>query len=251
MNKKPLIGIGLISYNRAKDATKVAEHIGANLDHDKYNYKLVCSLDQRDTTGYETVGKLMSLIPHENVGISVNKSVALMNLQECDHVFLFEDDFMPVKKGWDTLYLNVHKETNLGLLNYCPQGVSESEKLPKRIIKLRSGTLIYEHTHVAQIMSITKTTMNTVGALDPAYKGYGFEHCDYTRRCMIAGLFPKVGFPFLKETWEYTQMLDIPNTTSDDVRKDQIKYNSKVFCNPIKRILIPFTEIEQFMKGKM
>ena len=34
---KPLIGIGLISYNRPVDATKVAEHIGANLDHDKYD----------------------------------------------------------------------------------------------------------------------------------------------------------------------------------------------------------------------
>lgn len=248
---KPLIGIGLISYNRPVDATRVAEHIGANLDHDKYDYKLVCSLDQRDTTGYETVGKIMSLIPHDNVGISVNKSVAMMNLQECDHVFLLEDDFMPVKKGWDTLYLNVHNESKLGLLNYCPKGVSEAETRPKRVIRYRSGTIIYEHTHVAQIMSITKPAMNRVGALDPQYQGYGFEHCDYTRRCMLAGLFPRAGFPFLKETWDYCEMLDIPNTTSEEVRKGQIDYNSKVFCKPLTRIFIPFTEIAEYMKGKM
>ena len=247
---KPLIGIGLITYNRAKEATEVAEAIHNTLDHDKYEYKLVCSLDQEDTTGYERVAEIFNLVAHRNVGISVNKSIAMMHLQECDHVFLFEDDFKPTKKGWDSLYINVHKESKIGLFNYCPKWVSESDKRTKKVIKLNSGTVVFEPTHVAQIMSITKETMNRVGALDPQYIGYGFEHCDYTRRCQLARLFPTEGFAFIKETWDYTEMLDVPNTTTDEERQPQIAYNNRVFTKGVPRILIPFTDIEKFLEEK-
>ncbi len=240
---KPLIGIGLISYNRPNPATECAEGIVNNLDHDKYDYKLVCSLDQTDTTGYEKVAKLMTLIQHKNVGISVNKSIALFHLQDCDHVFLFEDDFRPSKKGWDTLYLNVHRESGIGLFNYCPQWVSDSEKKAKKVVKYPSGTVVYEHTHVAQIMSITKDTLNTVGALDPDFIGYGYEHCDYTRRCVMAGKFPNHGFPFIRETYEYTEMVGCPNTTSDEQRKPEIDHNGRVYGRGVRRIHIPFREI--------
>lgn len=247
---KPLIGIGLITYNRAKEATEVAEALAEYLDHDKYNYKLVCSLDQKDITGYERVAELMTLIPHENVGISVNKSIAMLNLQECDHVFLFEDDFKPIKKGWDTLYLNVHRESKIGLFNYCPKWVSDSDKAPKKKEKYPSGTVVYEPTHVAQIMSITKETMNKVGALDPRFIGYGFEHCDYTRRCIMAGLFPRAGFPFIEETYEYTKMMDVPNTTTDEDRKPQIDFNGRVYGSGVPKIQIPFTDIQKFLNKK-
>lgn len=240
---KPLIGIGLITYNRAKPAIEVAEAIVATLDREKYDYKLVCSLDQSDTTGYERVAELMTLVAHKNVGISVNKSIALLNLQECDHVFLFEDDFKPSKKGWDTLYINVHRESGIGLFNYCPQWVSDSEKRQKKIAKCPSGTVIYEYTHVAQIMSITKDTLNAVGALDPDFIGYGYEHCDYTRRCVLAGKFPQYGFPFIRETYEYTDMVGCPNTTSDEQRKPEIEHNGRVYGRGVRRIHIPFTEI--------
>jgi len=246
---KPLIGVGLITFNRATAATEVAEAIVNNLDRDKYDYKLVCSLDQTDTTGYERVSQLMNLIPHRNLGISINKSIAMMHLQECDHLFLFEDDFKPIKVGWDTLYLNVHRESGVGLFNYCPRWVSESEKRPKKIIKVPSGTVVFEHTHVAQIMSITKKTLNKVGALDPDYVGYGFEHCDYTRRCIIAGEFPRAGFPFIKETWDYTQMLDVPNTTSEEDRKPQIDHNGRVYGRGVTRVLIPCTEIKERLRS--
>lgn len=244
---KPLIGIGLISYNRAKPATEVAEGIVNTLDREKYDYKLVCSLDQLDTTGYERVAELMTLVPHKNVGISINKSVALMHLQECDHVFLFEDDFKPSKKGWDTTYINVHRESGIGLFNYCPQWVSNSEKNPKKIVKYPSGTVIYEYTHVAQIMSITKETLRDVGALDPDFIGYGYEHCDYTRRCVISGKFPQHGYPFIKETWDFTEMVGCPNTTSDEQRKPEIEHNGRVYGRGVRRIHIPLEEIRKFI----
>ena len=57
---KPLIGIGLISYNRASAATEVAEAIVKSLDVDKNDYMLVCALDQLDTTGYERVAQIMN-----------------------------------------------------------------------------------------------------------------------------------------------------------------------------------------------
>lgn len=249
MKKK--IGIGLITYNRANAATEVAESICNNLDHDKYNYKLICSLDQKNTKGYEKVAKLFTMVAHKNYGISINKSIALYHLQDCDHVFLFEDDFKPTKKGWDTLYLKCHEETGIGLFNYCPKWVSDSDKNPKTIKKCSSGTIIYEPTHVAQIMSITKKTLNTVGALDPDYIGYGFEHCDYTRRCIMAHLFPPRGFPFIKETYDYSQMLDIPNTTTPEDRAPQINHNSAVYGKGVKRILIPFTDIEKYVKEEV
>lgn len=248
---KPLIGIGLITYNRPKAATEVAKAIVNTLDHDKFDYKLVCSLDQEDTTGYETLPSNFILIPHPNVGISVNKSVAMMHLQECDHVFLFEDDLKPIKMGWDSLYVNLHNESGIGLFNYITSDLYYCDKRAKTEHKFKSGKVAYGYTHTAQIMSITKKTLNTVGALDPRFKGYGYEHCDYTRRCVKAGLHPMSKYPFVKQTWEYTEMLNIPNTTSDELRKQQIAYNGRIYNSTLERILIPFTEIEEFMKGKM
>lgn len=247
---KPLIGIGLITYNRPQAATEVAESIFQTLDHEKYDYKLICCLDQLDTTGYDMPPSFI-LVPHKNVGISVNKSVAMMHMQKCDHVFLFEDDLKPTKKGWDSLYLNLHRESGIGLFNYIQQNVYECDKRPKKENKFLSGTIVYGYSHVAQIMSMTKKTIQTVGALDPRFKGYGYEHCDYTRRCAKAGLYPMSKYPFIKQTWEYTKMLEIPNTTSAEIRNQQIAYNGKIYNSRLERIFIPFTEIEDFMKGKM
>ena len=172
-----------------------------------------------------------------------------MHLQNCDHVFLFEDDLKPTKKGWDSLYINVHKESGIGLFNYCPKWVHDAETKPKNEIKVASGTVVMEYTHVAQIMSMTKTTLQKVGALDPEYIGYGYEHCDYTRRCVIAGLFPRNGYPFIKETWDYTQMLDVPNTTTDSDRKPQLEHNGRVYGKGVPRLFIPFTDIEKKLQS--
>jgi hypothetical protein len=244
---KPLIGIGIVTYKRPEAAMEVAEAIVRTLDHTKYDYKLVCSLDQVDTTGYEKVSELFNMISHKNFGISINKSIALMHLQECDHVFLFEDDLKPIKSGWDTLYLNIHKESGIGLFNYCPRISDYSSKISKSL-QLSSGVVDFVNVHTAQIMSITKETLLKVGALDYRYNGYGYEHCDYTRRCVMAKLFPQSNYAFIRETWDYTEMINIPNTTSQQIREIQLKENSKIFAKGSPRILIPFTEIEEIIK---
>lgn len=244
---KPLIGIGLISYNRPQGATLVANSIIENLSTELYDYKLICALDQEDKTGYEVVEEKFKLLSHPNYGISINKSLALNELKECDHIFLIEDDLEITKKGWDTLFLNVHKESGIGLFNYYPKNSPQSTTNQTRFFP--SGTVIYKDTHGALIMSITKDTLLAVGAFDPRYKGYGQEHYDYARRCKMAGKYHGAQFPFIYQTYEYTEMLPIPPSVTKEKRDEGIGHNCRLYTQGSPRVFIPYEEVFEVIKN--
>ncbi len=63
---------------------------------------------------------------------------------------------------------------------------------------------------MGQCMAISRTCLETVGYLNPLFKGYGSEHIDYTQRCGRAGFGMKDGgYVHLKTGME---LLGIPPT---------------------------------------
>ncbi len=41
-----------------------------------------------------------------NAGIARAKNKCLELLEDCDHIFLFDDDTYPIKKGWEQPYID-------------------------------------------------------------------------------------------------------------------------------------------------
>ncbi len=95
-------------------------------------------------------------------------------------------------------------------------------------------------------MVMTKEVIEKVGAFDMTYGRYGFEHCDYTRRCKLAGLCqPAIhdAHPFILEADLYFRDLNIKTTIDPEDYKNLTTEANKVYMdfNPNK-IYIPFPE---------
>lgn len=249
---KKLLGVAVIAYNRPKAAEVCAESIMKTIPRDKYDFSLVCSIDQKNITGFENVAKMMKLIPHKNYGVAVNKSIAMYYLQNCDHIFLVEDDAMFVKEGWVDLLLNIQEEAKIGLINFTNPKTAANDKKPKKPEqKFKSGTITFEHYHTAAIMSITRDTFEKVGILNPKFRGYGYGHCEYTKRCYFAGKFPSdekfETFPFVKELWDYLVLQKVENSLDSVHKMKGIKHNQPIFNECVREKYISLKEIEPYL----
>jgi GT2 family glycosyltransferase len=239
------IGIGVVSYKRPKECTKVCQGILETINQTEHNFQLVCSLDQEDTTGYEWVMKNFKLISGKNKGVASNKNKALKRLQNNDIIFLFEDDLVPKKKGWIDLYLKAIDETGMHHFNHS--SLIHRDKLLK-IVRSRSFILCLYEKNAAQLMVMTRKVIDEVGAFDERYGKFGFEHSDYTRRCKTAGLCNPPHHdmhPFILESCLYFEELNIPRTLSPNEIETHTNEAHKIYMDfDPKRIYIPFPEGE-------
>lgn len=251
LNKK-LLGIAIIAYNRPKAAEICANSIINTIEKEKYDYSLICCIDQENINGFENIGKLMKLVPHKNYGVSINKSIAMYYLQNCDHMFLIEEDVYFEKPGWIDLLLNIQEETKIGLMNYCPREIFNNIKIDIPEKKYKYGTIIFSPFHIAQIMSITKDTFNEVGILNPKFKGYGYGHCEYTKRCFFANKIinkyndPQI-VPFVKELWDYLKEQNVQKCYNVEEEKKGILHNEQLYNSCNQAMYISPKEIEPYL----
>lgn len=238
---KPNIGIAITGYNRPNTTLNCVRSIISNLDTQNYNHKVVLVLDTLSISGFEECLDYCDVIVHEHSGISINRSIALIQLKACDFIFLIEDDVEIVKSGFESLYINIYKDSKIELFNFYPEFASK----PIKEVKYSSGTIIYEPGHVVQIMFITSNALNKLGVLDPRYKEYGFEHVDYTER--YNKLFNQSGNPIIKESREYIKLQDVKSSLSKEEINNSIKLNSILFSDKkTQRLFIPFEEINNY-----
>jgi hypothetical protein len=97
---------------------------------------------------------------------------------------------------------------------------------------------------------MTKAILNNLGALDPRYKGYGYEHVDYTRRWKKLTNRPMTeGDPMIKELYEYIELIEVPTCLDKNSPTfiNNFKHNSILFAKGSRTIKIPFSEIERLL----
>jgi hypothetical protein len=235
------IGIGVVSYNRPKDCTQVCRGIINTTQNYKNEFQYVCAVDQEDLTGYEWVQNKFEVISGPNKGVAGNKNRALHALKDNDVIFLFEDDLVPIKRGWLDLYAEALNETGMKHLNHS--SLIHRDKLLKTIRFDKFTMCIYEKV-AAQLMVFTKEVVHKVGAFDERYGKFGFEHADYTRRCKGARLcMPSQhdAHPFILESSLYFEELNIPRSLPQEEADKGIETAHKVYMDwDPKKIYIPF-----------
>lgn len=151
-NEKKFIGIGITTYNRP-------EHL-----------KLCLSQINKHTKGFKLY---IADDSNERLGIAKRKNECIKELQDCEHIVLFDDDCFPIKDGWVDLIVESHtKEPHLLYLK-------ETSSIKK--IKSKSKIDYYNNCGGCMI-TLTKEVANKVGGFNEEYGIYGFEHAAFSAK---------------------------------------------------------------------
>ena len=164
---------------------------------------------------------------HEDVhykGVAYSKNQNLKTLQDCDYIFLFDDDCYVTKEGWADYFIN-SKQHHLLFLN-------------KSHNKLAShGEVEYFTDCGGVFMFLTKEVLNKVGYMNPEYGQYGFEHAGYSNRIYKAG-FTYAPYQQLSRTKEYLFAMDYKiehkSSVPDYKKAKLIEENRKVFIKELQ-----------------
>lgn len=113
-------------------------------------------------------------------GIAQSKNMCLALLDDCEHIFLFDDDTYPLINGWHLPYT----ESSIKHLSYT---------FNRKVLGFHNQCTIYEKPSGCMLY-IHRDCIEAVGGFDIEYKLYGGEHEDFSRRVYNAGLTP---FPYM------------------------------------------------------
>ena len=150
------IGVGCTTYNRP-----------AMLDKFYYQIERLAS--------YEIELYIAEDTDEDRKGIAYRKNECLRALQHCDHIFLYDDDCYPIKKGWEDFFIKSGYQHLLFLNEYNHNFLINLADI--EVYRDCGGVFMY----------MTKEVVERVGAFDEGYLLYGFEHADYS--CRILGDF--------------------------------------------------------------
>ncbi len=125
-----------------------------------------------------------------NLGVAANKNRALYLMQNHHFSCILEDDLMPVDKNWFEIYEKVATHTDIH--HFCRvQDKTVPENKPAFAAYLKAAlnvTPVYASSPRGDLTFLTRKVISTVGGFNPAFKGVGYAHGDFSRRVVEAGL---------------------------------------------------------------
>lgn len=118
-------------------------------------------------------------------GVGYSKNKCLERLSECDYIFLFDDDCFIMQTKFYQKYINS------GLEHAC-------YTFDRAILSQHKSYTEFEKPNGCMLF-LTRNVLYTVGGWDREFKGYGYEHCNFSDRVFNNGLTP-------------ARYIDIPNS---------------------------------------
>jgi len=193
------VGIGITTHNR-----EVIGIVIQNIIRHTPHAKIVVVDDCSDIDvvailmGARLLGKVKYFKFLQNVGIAKAKNKCLELLQDCEHIFLFDDDCFPVKLGWEKDYIKANKETGNNHFCFTFPKLRNGQSNGNDLIGKHKGLNRYSKA-CGVMMYVHNSVLKKVGGMDTNYLRYGCEHLGYSHRIYNAGLND---YPFL----------DVPNS---------------------------------------
>jgi hypothetical protein len=162
---KPKIGIGYTTYKRDALLQECLDNLRL---YTTSNYKLHIARDSDE----------------DRRGIALRKNECLHHLQDCDYIFLFDDDCYPKKKGWEQFLIKAHQTSGEQHFAYLKNSIHTAKNY------YFSGDITTKSfvTCGGVFLSITKECLKKVGGFWDKYEIYGFEHYGYSFRAFQAKL---------------------------------------------------------------
>lgn len=197
-----MVGIGVTTFNRNLIAKR---NIGKIKSLTKSDYKLIVVDDGSDKPFHGATFRF-----NENQGAPIAKNKCLELLQDCEHIFLFDDDTYPTKEGWEKAYI----DSGVKHLNYSFKYAYEVVD-GVRHLKNPNGCMMYIH----------KSVIDKVGGFDTGFKKYGYWHGAFSNRVYNVGLIPH---PFIDivDSEKYLFCLDQKKSTHRTATVNRGRYLS-------------------------
>jgi glycosyltransferase involved in cell wall biosynthesis len=202
------IGIGITTHNRNANAEKCLKEIT------RFAPKGAKIVVVDDASAVPFKGAAFRF--NHNVGIAAAKNKCLELLDDCDYVFLFDDDTWPKSEKWWLPYINsgVHhlSFTFDKLANGMPNGNG---------VFRRDGDVKYHYNPCGCVLFFTRECIDKVGGFNIGFGKYGNEHVDLSVRAYNAGL---IAHPFMdvEGSLGLFQSLDYLQRTKSSVAKREV-----------------------------
>lgn len=199
------IGVGITTYNRPYYLQKLVSSLTPCKD-------IAELIVINDGNKFKTTpGSVTKWIDNEfNLGVGKSKNKALKYLldQNCNYIFLIEDDVVIKNINVFKEYINASVITGIQHLNYGPGSpfnrkqtipnfdlhnrhllTETSSPNPKLVVDYKDCKIeLYQH--IAGVFSFfTRSVLNDIGLIDEEYKN-AWEHVDHTNRIINAGGHP-------------------------------------------------------------
>jgi hypothetical protein len=203
------IGIGTTSYKRPQMLQKFLANLYENVT---YDYVLHIAQDT----------------DLDRKGVAARKNECLRALKDCDHIFLFDDDCYPIKKGWEEFFIKSEQNHLLFLDNKLHNnwGTATTSSAVIDVYSDCGGVFMY----------MTKAAAERVGAFNEEFKLWGFEHAEYSIRI----LGEHGNYPMLRGTEEYLYSEDYSNpehisSITNTEKTKLIRQNQPLFFEGVKK----------------
>ena len=204
------IGIGITTRNRREVAEKSIREIRKFAPK---NSKIIIVDDASDLPFKGATFRFQY-----QAGIAKAKNKCLELLDDCDYLFLFDDDCFPVKEGWAEAYINT------GLHHASFNFVWRGDGM--RVVGDMGNNVLSWSNPRGCMMFFTKKALEVAGGMDEGFAIWGYEHPDYSRRCWLLKLNP-CPFPDVKGSehffYSYDKESAIKSTVVD--RSHLIRFN--------------------------
>lgn len=121
-----MIGIGITTCNRPELIRQCVENI---IKFTTAPCKIVVVDDaSKKPVNLDEYSEVKICRHKKHMGTAVSKNKCLELLDDCEHVFLFDDDCWPIKSGWEKLYMEASKSSNCFHFGYTWDTFTTGEK---------------------------------------------------------------------------------------------------------------------------
>ena len=199
MTSSARIGVGITTRNR-HDALSVGLAHFAHFNQSNMRYVVV---DDSSDTPYDDV--ISEFAPdleitlrrsERRLGISSAKNACLVTLQDCDHVFLLDDDAWPKCANWAERWLAATESQDLGHSMYVSY-LNEHDNLYRILDTKGEGSLAIDWwgNCMGLAMHYRRDCLDAIGGYDVTGSAnvYGYEHAQMSQRASKAGFAGRSG----------------------------------------------------------
>ena len=230
------IGIGITTRNRSRILDITLNHFDVYTpDKSKFKFFLWNDTDdQEELNKYNSIYEKYPFVEYTNCverkGIAKAKNECIKQLNQCDFIFLFDDDCFPKAEGWAEYYIETsttHKIDHMMHLMTIMDFKCQNEYITE--YNSCMGVMLFFTNHALKIL----------GGYDSRFDIYGYEHCQMSSRAFKAGLTVTRGsYCTPNNTCDFIYSLDIDwnhrGISPPLVDMNTVKYNSSLIGDESK-----------------
>jgi len=209
-----MLGIGITTRNRPPVLAWALKHFKEFPPSTSFSLVVVddCSAVEHQVKNETTVNDyaFKYILNLERKGIAGSKNVCLRALEECERVFLFDDDCFPQHAFWDLPFVRMEYIHNIGHSSYI---VILPVEHNQSILAQKKDFDVFG-TGQGMCLFFTRACLSKIGEYDERFGIYGYEHSDMSLRAKAAGFCGEEAGAYLcpSEAKKFLYSLDLDYT---------------------------------------